>query len=255
MWSITVCGASPGADCEKSGIGYLRHRLDLQKELITHQAADLDQRARGPVRAEELLPYRVDEGPLRDVAHEDRDLRDVRRLRACRVEDAFQVAEDLARLLDYVAGADDLTGLARGHQPRHVQRVPGDHRIGEMTDRLHQPRHPERSDVRHTSYATSTIISISTEMPSGSELMPTAERAWRPASPNAATSRSDAPLMTFGWSVKSGVQLTMPSNLTTRLTRSRSPISCLRTPRQFRITSSADFRPASTSRSLPNLPT
>src|SRR5712692_1823987 len=187
MWSITVGGASPGGDCEKSGIGQLRHRLDLQKQVITHQAADLDQRAGGPVRSEELLAYRVDERPLRDVAHEDRDLRDVRRLRACGVEDALQVAKDLTRLLDHVARADDLTGLIRGHQPRHIQRVPGDDRIGEMTDRLHQPRHAERSDVRHRSYATSTIISISTEMPSGSELMPTA-----------ATSRSDAPLITFG---------------------------------------------------------
>src|SRR5438093_1123010 len=92
----------------------------------------------------------------------------------------------------------DVIDHHRRIQPRDVERVAGDHRVGEMADRLHQPLHAERSDVCHRSYETSTIISISTEMPSGSELMPTAERAWRPASPNATTSRSDAPLMTFG---------------------------------------------------------
>jgi probable F420-dependent oxidoreductase len=65
----------------------------------------------------------------------------------------------------------------------------------------------------------STIISISTGMPPGSDCMPTAERACRPWSPKMLTSRSDAPLITFGCSSKFGVELTMPMSLTTRATR------------------------------------
>jgi hypothetical protein len=48
------------------------------------------------------------------------------------------------------------------------------------------------------SYSTSTIISISTGMPPGSDPMPTAERACFPLSPKISTSRSEQPLMTFG---------------------------------------------------------
>jgi hypothetical protein len=43
-------------------------------------------------------------------------------------------------------------------------------------------------------YLTATITSISTGIPAGSELMPTAERARRPASPNTSTKRSEHPL-------------------------------------------------------------
>ena len=49
---------------------------------------------------------------------------------------------------------------------------------------------------------SSTIISISTAMPAGSVLMPTAERAWRPLSPQRLISRSEAPLATLGVSAK-----------------------------------------------------
>jgi hypothetical protein len=45
--------------------------------------------------------------------------------------------------------------------------------------------------------------------------MPTAERAWRPGSPNTSTSRSEHPLITLGWSEKWGSALTMPSSLIT----------------------------------------
>jgi succinyl-diaminopimelate desuccinylase len=44
----------------------------------------------------------------------------------------------------------------------------------------------------------SKMASISTMMPLGSEPMPTAERAWRPASPSVSTKRSEQPLMTLG---------------------------------------------------------
>jgi hypothetical protein len=45
---------------------------------------------------------------------------------------------------------------------------------------------------------TSTIISISTACPRGSEAIPTAARAWRPRSPNTATIKSEKPLITAG---------------------------------------------------------
>jgi hypothetical protein len=60
-----------------------------------------------------------------------------------------------------------------------------------------------------------TMPSISTEIWLGSMTLPTAERAWRPASPKTSTNRSEQPLMTFGESLKSGVALTMPKSLTT----------------------------------------
>ena len=44
----------------------------------------------------------------------------------------------------------------------------------------------------------SKMASISTMMPLGSEPIPTAERAWRPASPSVSTKRSEQPLMTLG---------------------------------------------------------
>ena len=53
--------------------------------------------------------------------------------------------------------------------------------------------------------------------------MPTADRACRPASPKISTMRSEKPLITFGWSVKSSAHCTMPRTLTTRFTRSRVP--------------------------------
>ena len=65
--------------------------------------------------------------------------------------------------------------------------------------------------------------SISTATPSGRLAADTADRACRPASPNAATRKSDAPLITFGWSVKSAVELTNPVSLTTRTSRDQSP--------------------------------
>ena len=55
--------------------------------------------------------------------------------------------------------------------------------------------------------------------------MPTAERACRPRSPKTSTNRSEQPLMTSGCWPNSGVALTMPSTLTMRFTRSRSPSS------------------------------
>ena len=73
-------------------------------------------------------------------------------------------------------------------------------------------------------YSTSAIISISTEMLNGSSAMPTAERACLPiASPKISTIKSEQPLMTLGWSVNPGAELTIPSTFTILFTLSRLP--------------------------------
>src|ERR1700738_2149131 len=71
--------------------------------------------------------------------------------------------------------------------------------------------------------STSRIASTSTDIPFGREPMPTADRAWRPASPSASTNKSEQPLMTFGCAAKSGSALTIPSSFTTAEMRLSSP--------------------------------
>src|SRR5207237_3533324 len=73
-------------------------------------------------------------------------------------------------------------------------------------------------------YSTSKMHSISTAMPPGRVWAETALRAPPPASPpNTSFISSENPLITFGWSVNSAVQLTHPSVLTSRLTLSSDP--------------------------------
>ena len=68
------------------------------------------------------------------------------------------------------------------------------------------------------------MASISTGMLLGSEAMPTALRAALPLiSPKTCTINSLKPLITCGCFVKSLVQFTMPSTLTSRTTLSRLP--------------------------------
>jgi hypothetical protein len=72
---------------------------------------------------------------------------------------------------------------------------------------------------------------------------------------NTSTSRSEAPLTTLGWSVKSGVQLTKPVSFTTRFSRSKSPPQAARA---CAISDSAQVRaaaaPASVLSVSPSLP-
>ena len=56
-------------------------------------------------------------------------------------------------------------------------------------------------------YFSSTIASTSTAAPAGRLATPTAARACRPASPNTATMRSEAPFTHLGASVNSGVRV------------------------------------------------
>src|SRR5205807_74872 len=69
-------------------------------------------------------------------------------------------------------------------------------------------RHRRGSARRYA--RTTTTAATSTVTPRGRPLLPTAARVWRPASPRTSIRRSDAPLITEGWSVKSLVQLTNP---------------------------------------------
>ena len=58
------------------------------------------------------------------------------------------------------------------------------------------------------------MASTSTETPSGKLLVLTAALACTPISPNIEAIKSDAPLITLGWSVKVSVEFTKPVNFT-----------------------------------------
>ena len=101
--------------------------------------------------------------------------------------------------------APGLRGLSR--PPRGARRA--DPPRGRQAADLVRPAHRRGARDRAraprrglTRYSTSRIISISTGMPKGSSPIPTAERAWRPLSPNTSTIRSENPLITFGCSPK-----------------------------------------------------
>ena len=70
----------------------------------------------------------------------------------------------------------------------------------------------------------SNIASTSTDTPRGKLLVLTAALVCIPASPNTEAIKLDAPLITFGWSVKSSVELTKPVNFTHDFILERSPL-------------------------------
>ncbi|KAG1529754.1 hypothetical protein G6F50_017781 [Rhizopus delemar] len=97
--------------------------------------------------------------------------------------------------------------------------------------------------------------SISTATPWGRDATPTALRAWRPASPNTSTIRSDAPLAMALWRVKSGVLATKTPRRTTRATRSRrSPVAAAICDRMLRPDSFAASTPSASEIWLPSWP-
>src|ERR1700722_15835782 len=102
---------------------------------------------------------------------------------------------------------------------------------------------------------TSNTASTSTATLPGSAAMPTAERACLPASPNTSPISSEHPFTTCGWSVKSGVELTKPTSLTQRTTRSRSsPSAAFTCVNRLRPHSRAACLPSSSEISRPSLP-
>ncbi len=69
-------------------------------------------------------------------------------------------------------------------------------------------RRPRRHTGRIPQTLSATVTSISTAPPRGSAATPTAERVWRPASPNTSASTRLAPSTTAGCSWKSGAEAT-----------------------------------------------
>ena len=85
--------------------------------------------------------------------------------------------------------------------------------------------------------------SISTEIWPGSQPMRTAERPCLPLSPNTSTNRSDMPLATLGWSLKSGTALTMQSIFTERFDAISEPSAWRVAESSCSPTMRARFRP------------
>src|SRR5690606_9168084 len=112
--------------------------------------------------------------------------------------------------------------LAHQHDRRGVARLRG--RAGAVEEAPHLLRQVRR-ELTEDVHQTSTTSSTSTGESSGSTGTPTADRAWRPASPKTSPNSSEAPLATPGWPVKSGVDATNATTFTMRLTRESSPTS------------------------------
>ena len=83
---------------------------------------------------------RVDRRPVVDVGEEDRDLDDVLEAAARGGEHGSHVLEDLARLGDDVVSSDEASVAVDGDDPGHEEQVAGPHGIGEVRDRLGEPR-------------------------------------------------------------------------------------------------------------------
>src|SRR3954470_15926014 len=81
--------------------------LDLDLRARDREAGHLDERARRPRVAEDLLPYRIDPRAVVDVGEEDGDLRHVREGAAGRREHRADVRERLPRLGDDVVASDE----------------------------------------------------------------------------------------------------------------------------------------------------
>ena len=78
--------------------------------------------------------------------------------------------------------------------------------------------------VSEDSYSNSKIASTSTDTPNGKLLVLTAALVCIPELPKTEAIKSEAPLMTFGCSIKSSVELTKPVNLIQDLIFERSPL-------------------------------
>src|SRR5690606_31834917 len=94
------------------------------------------------------------------------------------------------------AHGEQLPGSYLGGRFRGESRG-GVHSANGNRDSVGKEGAPDRGRLALGPYATSTIASISTVMPLGSEPMPTAERAWRLASSKTSTKRSEQPLITW----------------------------------------------------------
>ena len=80
-----------------------------------------------------------------------------------------------------------------------------------------------------------TRNSISTALPRGKLLTPIAKRLCFPASLKILVSMSDAALITLGWSMKVGSELTYPDRRMNRFTLSKLPNADLTCERALRV--------------------
>ena len=105
--------ARPHGRCRRDD----RVRLDLDQHRRIDEPRDLDHRARGPDRAEDLAVRAADRLPLRDVGHVDARAHDVADAGARLRERRGDVGERLARLRVRVAVPDDLAVGAGRRRP------------------------------------------------------------------------------------------------------------------------------------------
>ena len=89
-------------------------------------------------------------------------------------------------------------------------------------------------------YANSAIIWVSVVAPRGSPLVETATRTWRPASPSAATRKSEAPFITLGLSWNPFILFTNPPRETIRFRVVKFSVASARMARALRAHSLAD---------------
>src|SRR5438067_6893088 len=116
-----------------------RDHLDLDLRALDRERRDLDERARGPRVAEDLLTNGIDARAVGDVGEEDRHLDDVAEAGARRRQHLADVAEHLTRLGDGVVTADQASVRVDRHTARDEEQVARADGIGVVADRLRLP--------------------------------------------------------------------------------------------------------------------
>src|SRR5262249_7263726 len=113
-----------------------RDRLDLDEQVVSDQARDLDEGAGGTVRAEVFLAGDVDLLAIGDVLEDHGDLAHVSERGAGGREAALEILVDLPGLRGGVVAADGASlGIGRD-AARDEHEAAGAHDVGEVTDGL-----------------------------------------------------------------------------------------------------------------------
>src|SRR5215469_5132071 len=133
--------------------------VDLDLGARHGQCADLDEGARRASLAEDLLAHRVDQRRVANVGQVGSDFEDIAERRPCRGEDRLQVAKDLPRLLNYVAG-DKLAVGCNARATGYEQQIPEPHRLRIMAERWPQAR---GGDFLTSGYAHGSTLGAGSE--------------------------------------------------------------------------------------------
>src|SRR5207247_8720587 len=128
-----LCAPARGS---RRALGHHGRGFDLDQQVVAHEARDLDEGARRPVRAEVLLADGVDLLAVGHVLEEHRHLADVGEGGAGGDEAALDVLVDLTGLRDDVAAADRLAVLVAGDAAGDEHDRPRAHEVGDVADRL-----------------------------------------------------------------------------------------------------------------------